>query len=74
MQAKACKIPVLCYNGEIPNITKRNTLLWNEENIESILESREWEKVDVEKAFKDAEECRADRVIPAMLKVYEEVL
>ncbi len=74
MQAKACKIPVLCYDGEIPNITKRNTLLWNEENIQSILERREWEKTDVEKAFKDAEECRADRVIPAMLKVYEEVL
>ena len=73
MQAKACKIPVLCYDGEIPNITKRNTLLWNEENIQSILESREWEKTDVEKAFKDAEECRANKVIPKMVEVYKKV-
>ena len=36
-------------------------------------ESREWEKVDVEKAYLDAEECRADKVIPKMLKVYSEV-
>ena len=73
MQAKACKIPVLCYDGEIPNITKRNTLLWNEENIQSILERREWEKTDVEKAFKDAEECRANKVIPKMVEVYKKV-
>ena len=71
MQAKACKIPVLCYDGEIPDITKRNTLVWNYENLEEIIKNRSWEKIDVEKAYLDAEECRANKVIPKIIEVYE---
>jgi glycosyltransferase involved in cell wall biosynthesis len=74
MQAKSCKIPVLCYDGDIPDITKRNTLLWDDGSIRSILESREWEKADVGKGFKDAELCRPSKTVPAMIKTYREVL
>ena len=73
MNAKACKIPVLCYDGNTPKLTKQNTIAWDDEDIEIMLEERAWEKVDVEKAYLDAEECRADKVIPKMLKVYSEV-
>ena len=66
MQAKACKVPVLCYDGDIPDIVKRNTLIWNDANLEEIIKNRSWEKVDVEKAYLDAEECRADKVIPIL--------
>ena len=71
MQAKACKVPVLCYDGDIPNITKSNTLLWNNENLEEIIKNRSWEKLDVEKAYLDADECRADNVVPRIIEVYE---
>jgi hypothetical protein len=73
MQAKACKIPVLCYNGDIPELVKRNTLLWNNENLEEVIKNRLWEKVDIDKAYKDAEECRADNTVPKIIKVYEKV-
>ena len=73
MQAKACKVPVLCYDGEIPDITKRNTLVWNDENLEEIIKNRSWEKIDVEKAYLDAEECRANKVIPKIIEAYKEV-
>ena len=73
MQAKACKVPVLCYDGDIPDIVKRNTLIWNDANLEEIIKNRSWEKVDVEKAYLDAEECRADKVIPKMIEVYNKV-
>ena len=73
MQAKACKVPVLCYDGDIPNITKRNTLLWNDENLEEIIKNRSWEKLDVEKAYLDADECRADKVVPKIIEVYKKV-
>ncbi len=73
MQAKACKIPVLCYDGDIPEIVKRNTLLWNDKNLEEVIKNRSWEKIDVEKAYKDAEECRADNVVTKIIKRYEEI-
>ncbi len=73
MQAKACKVPVLCYDGDIPNIVKRNTLIWNDDNLEEIIKNRSWEKVDVEKAYLDAEECRADKVVPKIIDVYRKV-
>jgi hypothetical protein len=71
MQAKACKIPVLCYDGDMPDLVKRNTLVWNDENLEEIIKNRSWEKIDVEKAYLDAEECRADKVVPKIIEVYE---
>ena len=73
MQAKACKIPVLCYNGDIPDLVKRNTLLWNDENLEEVIKNRLWEKIDLDKAYKDAEECRADNVVTKIIKRYEEI-
>ncbi|EEZ92665.1 MAG: hypothetical protein BJBARM4_0732 [Candidatus Parvarchaeum acidiphilum ARMAN-4] len=73
MQAKACKIPVLCYDGDLPEIVKRNTLLWNDKNIEEILKNRSWEKANVEKAYLDAEECRAEKVVPKIINVYNEI-
>lgn len=51
MQAKACKVPVLCYDGDIPEIVKRNTLLWNDDNLPEIIKNRAGEKADVEKAY-----------------------
>ena len=73
MQAKACKVPVLCYDGDLPEIVKKNTLIWNDENLEDILKNRPWEKVDVEKAYLDAEECRPDKVVPKIINVYNQV-
>ena len=71
MQAKACKTPVLCYDGDMPDLVKRNTLVWNDENLEEIIKNRSWEKIDVEKAYLDAEECRADKAIPNIIDIYE---
>ncbi len=58
MKAKACKVPVLCYDGDLIDIVKRNTLVWNENNIDEILKNKEWNRVDVEKAYEDVEETR----------------
>lgn len=58
MQAKACKVPVLSYDGELLDIVKRNTCLWDGKNIKDIIKNRLWEKVDIENAYKDVEECR----------------
>ncbi len=73
MQAKACKVPVLCYDGDIPEIVKRNTLIWNDNNLEEILKNRAWEKIDVEKAYLDAEECRADKVVLKTMNIYNKI-
>ena len=73
IQAKACKVPVLCYDGDIPQLVKRNTLLWKDDNLLEIIKNRSWEKVDVEKAYLDAEECRADKVVPKIIEVYKKV-
>ncbi len=63
MKAKACKVPVLCYDGDLIEIIKRNTLIWNENNIDEILKNRAWNKVNVENAYKDVLETR-----PAVVK------
>ena len=73
MQAKACKVPVLCYDGDIPDLVKRNTLLWNGENLEEIIKKRSWERINVEKAYLDTEECRADKIVPKIIEVYKSV-
>lgn len=73
MQAKACNVPVLCYDGEIPDLVKRNTLLWDDNNIEQVLRDKSWGKVDVERGHKDAEECRPDKVIHNVIKIYNKV-
>ena len=73
MQAKACKIPVLCYNGELPDIIKSNTLLWDDENLTETLKNRSWNKINLEKAYLNAEECRVEKVVPKIIEVYEKV-
>ncbi len=73
IQAKACKIPVLCYDGDVPQIVKRNTLIWNDENLEDLIKNRSWEKIDVEKAYLDAEECRADKVVLKTMNIYNKI-
>ena len=71
MKAKACKIPVLCYDGDLIEIVKRNTLLWNENNIDEILRNKSWNKVDVEKAYQDAAETRPSAVKENMQRFLE---
>ncbi|MCL5017734.1 MAG: glycosyltransferase [Candidatus Parvarchaeota archaeon] len=73
MQAKACNVPVLCYDGDLPSIVKRNTLVWDDANLSEIIKGRLWENFDVEKASKDAEKCRSDEIIPKIIKVYNKV-
>lgn len=72
-KAKAMKIPVLCYDGQLPGIMKRNTEIWNQESLEHILQKRTWEKVDIEKAYNDIENQRPDKIISEALKVYEKI-
>lgn len=73
MQAKACKVPVLCYDGDLPGIVKRNTSLWDDNSLIKILENRGWEKVNIEKAYLDAEECNPENITNKTLQVYKKV-
>ena len=71
MKAKACKVPVLCYDGDLIEIVKRNTLLWDENNIDEILSNKGWNKVDVEKAYEDVAETRPSAVKENMQRFLE---
>jgi len=73
MQAKACKVPVLCYDGEIPEEVKRNTLLWKDYNLEELIRNRAWEKVDVDEAYKDVEPYRPEAVKDSLTKTFQEI-
>ena len=42
MQAKACKVLLLCYDGKLPKIIKSNTILWNDENPSGLCIKRAW--------------------------------
>ncbi len=57
MEAKSAKVPVICYDGDIPDITKRNTLIWNSANIHDILDRRLWESFSTNKAYNDSRLC-----------------
>jgi hypothetical protein len=72
-KAKAMKIPVLCYNGELPLIMKQNTVVWDQYNLEQILQERTWQKVDIEKAYNDIESLRPDKIVSSTLEVYEKI-
>lgn len=72
-KAKAMKVPVLCYDGFLPEIIKRNTCLWNKENLIEMLENRCWEKVNLEAAYNDVLDLRPEKVIQQTLKVYKKV-
>lgn len=73
MKAKAAGIPVLTYNGDVPEITKQNTLIWDESNLYSIIRNHEWEKLDTKKAQQDAKNFLPGVVIPKYLKIYREI-
>ncbi|MGC8483921.1 MAG: glycosyltransferase family 4 protein [Thermodesulfobium sp.] len=75
MKAKACKVPVLCYDGDLDMLVKGNTILWNENNVHNILENLGSENINqmVERAYQDAEQCRSEIVSQKLLKVYDEV-
>ena len=70
-KAKGMKVPVLCYDGDIPAITKRNTVLWNEENLIDLIENRKWGRIDLEEALKDVKTLRPEYVVDQTLKVYD---
>ncbi len=73
VKAKACEVPVLCYNGSLPDIVKRNTVLWREDNLKSLIESEAWKKISVKKARKDAELCSPKTVANKITSIYDEV-
>ena len=73
MQAKACKVPVLCYDGKLPKIIKRNTILWNDENLSDLLLKRAWEKSNLNAAFNDTKKCRKAYVINQFIDLYKKV-
>ena len=73
MKAKACQIPVLCYDGVLPDVVKRNTVLWRENNLRDILNSRAWHRINVKKAYNDAKQCETGVVMREIAKVYDEV-
>jgi len=76
MEAKRCKIPIITYEkGELPDIVKRNTLKFkNKKDLVDILKDMKWEKIDVNKAYKDTKECEEEVIIKKLEKVYKDVL
>lgn len=73
MQAKGCRVPVMCYDGDLPKIIKQNTLLWNESNVKKLIEKRAWEMIDTKRAAKDIELCRSSVVIPQIFEIYKKI-
>lgn len=72
-KAKAMKIPVLCYNGNIPEITKRHTCLWDQHNLNRVLENEEWKNVNLTAAYEDVLSLRPENVVKQTLDVYQRV-
>lgn len=72
-KAKAMKIPVLCYNGNIPEITKRHTCLWDQHILNSVLENEEWKNVNLAAAYEDVLSLRPENVVKQTLEVYQRV-
>jgi hypothetical protein len=72
-KAKAMKIPVLCFNGDIPKITKGNTCLWDQHNLKYIIENEEWRNIDLIKAYKDVLCLRPESIVKQTIEIYEKV-
>lgn len=72
-KAKAMKVPVLCYDGDIPDITKRNTIVWTEGNLREIIDSAAWSKTDVDKGYSDISSLRPETVIKQTLSIYDRI-
>lgn len=72
-KAKAMKIPVLCYNGNIPEITKRHTCLWDQHTLNSVLENEGWKNVNLAAAYEDVLSLRPQNVVKQTIEVYQRV-
>lgn len=72
-KAKAMRIPVLSYNGELPEVTKRNTLLWDRNNLKYIILNRLWDCVDTKKAYMDITNLRPELIVKQTVDVYKNI-
>ena len=72
-KAKAHGIPVLCYDGMIPDIMKRNTCIWTLSSLPQILENRSWKNVDIGRGLQDVIPLSPDNVAEQTLKIYGDV-
>lgn len=73
MKAKAAQVPVLCYDGRLPEIVKRNTILWHDYDIARILQERRWDKINIKKAHKDSLLCNPKNVAHEIENLYNKV-
>lgn len=76
MEAKRCKIPVITYaKGELPDIVKRNTIQFKDEaDLARIIKEKTWRKVNLEKAYKDSEECTEKAIAGKLEKIYKSLM
>ena len=72
-KAKAHGIPVLCYDGMIPDVMKRNTCIWTQSSLPQILENRSWKNVDTRRGLQDVIPLSPDNVAEQTLKIYGDV-
>lgn len=72
-KAKAMKVPVLSYNGELPKITKQNTLVWDETNLKDIILHELWKKIDTDKAYIDIKNLRPEYIVEQTVDIYKKV-
>ena len=72
-KAKAMEVPVLCYDGDIPDIAKRNTVVWNERNLREILEGGAWREADVKRAYSDVSPLRPENVVRQTVSTYHNI-
>lgn len=72
-KAKAMKIPVLSYDGELPEITKKNTLLWDKNNLKDIIINKYWDNINISKAYKDIEKLRPEFIVERTSEIYKKI-
>lgn len=72
-KAKAMKIPVLCFNGNIPEITKSNTCLWDEHNLGNVIKNEEWKNVNLSAAYNDISNLSPEAVIKQTVEIYNKI-
>ncbi|MCW1293272.1 MAG: glycosyltransferase [Candidatus Parvarchaeota archaeon] len=76
MYAKALKIPVLLYDGKIPEISRRNTIIWNENSINNEFFNSLSKGVNnnlLEKAYNDALLCTFEKQKDKVEKIINEL-
>lgn len=72
-KAKAMKIPVLCFDGNIPQITKKNTCIWDQDNLTTIIENEEWRNINIAAAYRDILGLLPENVVKQTIEVYNRV-